>query len=147
MLKHAKISAAAAPGDSSLVGGPDWNAAHVIAAGTLTPIGIMQMYLNGGTVLGTNRSSRFGTITDNGAGDFSFPVDISGISYEPGVTIDYYCAVSIPAGGALPTGWRVEATYTGGATASISIQDSDTVPADLTGYFEIQVIIYADPYL
>lgn len=28
-IKHLKVSAASAPGDPDLVGGPDWNAAHV----------------------------------------------------------------------------------------------------------------------
>lgn len=146
MLKHAKISAAADPVDPDLVGGPDWNAAHVIADGTLTPIGIMQVAFDGygGGFDSSIRSSRFGALVKDTTGMFHFSVSLTGLAYEPGATLAFFFDVSF-SGGGLPAGWSVNVVYSGSGPAEVFVKNAGASFADFTDAKVMNITLYVEP--
>lgn len=93
-ITHAKVSGLTNPADPDLVGGEDWDAAHVVLGAAL--VGVARLRLTtGGAILSSTAAGFNGAFSKTGTGTYrvnylsedfggGFPVIVAGISKDSG---------------------------------------------------------------
>lgn len=131
-IKHAKVSAAGAPADSSKVGGTDWNddhsisGPHVVAMAKVKPNGSMPS---------THKYPSNLTLSSYGVGIFSFTLPGFDLQNSTGDLV-VECALAIGAGS---SNHYVDWYITSATTIDVYVYKENWTQSNDFGYFVLKV--------